>query len=617
MSEQLDLMELAQRAQQGDKVALDRLAEIAAKRLRVYVYRLTLQDDLAQDIVQETMLEMMKILGKLKRTDRFLPWLYGIATNKLRHYYRSEATQRRATASKSERERPIESREDGLQNLLGQELKEIITTAIQGLKTRHRAVLIMRCYDGMSYAEIAESMDSTEFGSRMLFIRAKKALEKQLSRNGLGKGTLLSSLVLFGKMTAPSEAAAAEISITAATTNVGLAATAVGAMTSTSGIVSLAAAGALTVGTVVAPQNFLGLGDAIEKPVVASSFLPDTQRDTDSTESSYFYMPKGRSGPLMLRAHGYSDGSSEWNILQNGYANYLYDGKTVYVRNQRAWSPAVLRSATDSPELEQFLSKVTGVSRRADHVSSRVKGGLLVSIEDTPSEPEVLVRVENRDNVDSEDFFQYNWPVGIEQKEMRDPMHARGWTYFKVEGLLRGEKIDGSGRIPFLYNKKFDQLSPWIKLTIGDLSIVDCRNGSMARIAGQGAQRYSSGTFFSGFTRPWMGYHAIDTVRRDAAAQRIWFETDIDEEQEIAVVVLTLGQIELKYTIDIENDLIQRIDMFEENRSIGMLLFEYLQDIGHKSGEFVAPRLNPASKTVRGNPGITWFEKLANGSLIK
>ncbi len=154
-------MELAQRAQQGDKVALDRLAELSVKRLHVYVYRLTLQEDLAQDIVQETMLEMVKILGKLKRTDRFLPWLYGIATNKLRHYYRSEATMRRATSSKSDQEQDRESREEGLHNLLNQELREIITGAIQGLKTRHRAVLIMRCYDGMSYAEIAESIHAT------------------------------------------------------------------------------------------------------------------------------------------------------------------------------------------------------------------------------------------------------------------------------------------------------------------------------------------------------------------------------------------------------------------------------------------------------------------------
>ena len=173
MSEHLDFQELAQRAQQGDKAALDRLAELAVNPLRVYVYRLTLQEDLALEIVQETLLEMVKIIGKLQKTDRFLPWLYGIATNKLRHYYRSEATLRRASSNRAEKEpRSGHHRDDGLENLLSQELKEIITNAISGLKTRYRAVLVMRCYDGMTYSEIADSMGTSEFGTRMLFIRA-------------------------------------------------------------------------------------------------------------------------------------------------------------------------------------------------------------------------------------------------------------------------------------------------------------------------------------------------------------------------------------------------------------------------------------------------------------
>ena len=98
MSEQLDVSTLATQAQQGDKGAMDRLAELASQRLRVYVYRLTLQDDLTQEIVQETLLEMCRVLGNLQNAERFWPWLYGIATNKLRHFYRSEQAMKRATS---------------------------------------------------------------------------------------------------------------------------------------------------------------------------------------------------------------------------------------------------------------------------------------------------------------------------------------------------------------------------------------------------------------------------------------------------------------------------------------------------------------------------------------
>ena len=58
-------IQLVKQAQLGKQESLNGLAELARERLRVYVYRLTLQDELTQEIVQESMLEMCRILGKL------------------------------------------------------------------------------------------------------------------------------------------------------------------------------------------------------------------------------------------------------------------------------------------------------------------------------------------------------------------------------------------------------------------------------------------------------------------------------------------------------------------------------------------------------------------------
>ncbi len=105
MDQQTYHLELIKKAQQGDKSSLDQLAMQAKDRLHTYVVRMTQQEDLAQEIVQETLLEMFKVIGKLRDADRFWPWLYGIATNKLRRFYRTEATHRRvATASLQQKE---------------------------------------------------------------------------------------------------------------------------------------------------------------------------------------------------------------------------------------------------------------------------------------------------------------------------------------------------------------------------------------------------------------------------------------------------------------------------------------------------------------------------------
>ena len=92
----------------------------------------------------------------------------------------------------------------------------MIMLAMSKLKMRYREVLALRCYEQMNYSEIAELMNCTEFNARVTFCRGKKALQKQLSRSGFGKASLLGALILFGNMTSPSEAVAANISITSA-----------------------------------------------------------------------------------------------------------------------------------------------------------------------------------------------------------------------------------------------------------------------------------------------------------------------------------------------------------------------------------------------------------------
>ena len=83
-----DYVELVKKSQLGDEEQLNRLAELAEVRLRSFVLRLGLRHDVAEDILQESLLEMAKLLGKLREADRFWPWLYGIALRKTQRYHR-------------------------------------------------------------------------------------------------------------------------------------------------------------------------------------------------------------------------------------------------------------------------------------------------------------------------------------------------------------------------------------------------------------------------------------------------------------------------------------------------------------------------------------------------
>jgi RNA polymerase sigma-70 factor (ECF subfamily) len=612
--EPLEQIELIRRAQCGDKQCLEQLATQARQRLHTYVYRLTQQDELAQEIVQESLFEMCKVLGKLKSADRFWPWLHGIATNKLRRHYRTERTQRTLAAANVELRDAARNREDGLERLVGEELKHIVWSAMQKLRTRYKAVLIMRCYDEMAYSDIAEAMGCSEFSTRMLFLRAKRSLQRELMRNGFKKGTLLASLALFGKMTAPSKAAAAQVSVSAAALKVGTVATVAGVATTKTAIVSLAAAGALTVG-VATTSNSWHRGD---NPNAAGSQVAGRLTQAENIkESFWYYFPQGPSGPLMLRGNWQpADGSSAKQVLQNDQANYLYSDNTLNVNNQRmlASDLSVLTLPTDDPGMVDFICKIEGKPNTTDRITATGRGLMVVAERDQEISDAKPWAVRHY-NAPDEDYFHSDWPASVRPVDNRDAMHKRGWTYFRVSGQINGHGVWGMGRIPFVYSR-LARYSPWLRLQIGSLTIADTnRDAYVKSSTSDQVQTYRAGSFFKGLLRPWTGFHVLDTIRRDAAEQRIPFETRYTPGAKTAEVELDYQGAKLIYKVDLEADVIDEITFSTDRGRTGNLKFSYLQSVEDAGGQFVSPS-GPTQRTDRQDDlGLRWLIELVEGSL--
>ena len=624
MHEKSDSIELVRQARLGDRKSLEDLAKAVRGRLYAYVYRIVLRDDLAQDIVQETMLEMFKLIGNLEKEDKFWPWLRGIAFNKIRRHYAKEHRHRTVPISTLPQQGSKQHTHQGLANLVSDELKQLVLRSMQKLKPRHRKVLTMRCYEEMQYSEIAELMGTTEISARVLFCRAKKSLQRELSRNGFGAGALLTALVLFGKLTAPSQAAAANVSVTAATVKVGLVAGLVGMVGGKAAIVSVATAGALAVGTVVVTSGtdsktmmVHGAESAANKQIVVGA----RQQSMDDEECWYYY-PFEAGGPVMMRLVKTDPraGRSYCERLQNEQANYYFDNRknTIYINNHRVWRSdlSVWRLPADKADLRQFLSQVEGHREKAEYIR-RDGDGLLVIVKRGGKEPSSRPQVTRHYNVLDEEYFIYSWPGQAKVIDNRDTMHKRGWTYFRCTGRMNGTKVSGSGRLPFVYAASW-QHRPWLKVQMANgVTIAD--NGQQACVwAGDGKMvaRYQGGSFFVGLGRPWMGLHTIDTVRRDAAQERLRFETRHTPGSDKAQVLLTCEQGKLVYTIDLETDVIDKIKLSPTNGRGGELIFSYLQDVDEVTEEFTERRVARASRlSKRQSPGVLWPMYLAEGSL--
>ena len=631
MNNNKDYVELVEQARLGNKENIDILAKRVRGPLYAYVYRIMLREDISQDIVQESMLEMFNSLDKLERADRFWPWLCKIAFYKIRRYYHQE--HRYKTLSMSDTgdwpQGQTGDRQTGLTALIGEELKQLVFDAMRELKPKHRAVLAMRCYEEMQYSQIAQLMDSSELSTRVLFYRAKEALHKRLSKKGLGKGFLLSALALFGRMTAPAEAAVPSVTVTATATKVGAAAALVGVATSKTTVVTLATAAVLAAGATLAPLPF-------DKAIAWTNKTADSLRQkindlnaaahiSSSRDEYWYYYPDKAGGPV-IRCFIKRQPQTKrlyCQLFEDDHANYYLDkqSNTLHINNYRMWQDnlAVTRLPADSPNLTNFLSKVEGENQgeEIDYVSSKQNGLLVIVSRDKTGTDS---HISHNYNVLDEEYFRYNRPIAAKVVDSRDAMHKRGWTYFKVAGHINGEEVSGTGRIPFVY-AAYRQSSPWLRLNIANrLEITD-------GIAGAGVYNadkhtfaaYTPDAFFEGLARPWMGLHTIDTIRRDAAEQHLPFETKYTPGNPKAETIITHEQNKIVYTIDMEKDIIEKIALLKNTnngwKTQAELTFSYLEDVTKAGVEFAEPKETDYRKPQQQGPGMLWLVRLAEGGL--
>lgn len=95
-----------------------------------------------------------------------------------------------------------------------------------------------------------------------------------------------------------------------------------------------------------------------------------------------------------------------------------------------------------------------------------------------------------------------------------------------------------------------------------------------------------------------MGLHTIDSIRRDAAAQQLMFETRISEDSSFAEVVVSADlndkTYQLVFAIDMQKDVLKTISIAQQAgeswEPVGEIHFDYLQNLPDDAGEFIEPR---------------------------
>ncbi|MFK8030545.1 MAG: RNA polymerase sigma factor RpoE [Gammaproteobacteria bacterium] len=196
MSERANDQLLVERVQQGDKKAFDILVLKYQHKIVNLVMRYVRDQAEALDITQEAFIKAYRALPKFRGDSAFYTWLYRIAINTAKNFL--VAAKRRPLDYDLDLQDPeqydMQARlketdtPEGL--LLTEEIRETVTEAIDALPEDLRTAILLREMEGMSYEEIAETMECPVGTVRSRIFRAREAVDKRLRpilAGGLGK----------------------------------------------------------------------------------------------------------------------------------------------------------------------------------------------------------------------------------------------------------------------------------------------------------------------------------------------------------------------------------------------------------------------------------------------
>ena len=171
------------KAQSGDKAAFGELVNLYYEMIYAVAYGVLGNHEAARDVVQEVFLKAYRQIAKFEGKSKFKTWLYRVAMNAAIDSHRRKHPAESidpTDVSDEEDTAPSIIVDPGLspRDLAAQtELSDLWKQALKQLSAEHRAVLVLREWDGLSYEEIAETLQ-LEMGtvmSRLFYARKKLA----------------------------------------------------------------------------------------------------------------------------------------------------------------------------------------------------------------------------------------------------------------------------------------------------------------------------------------------------------------------------------------------------------------------------------------------------------
>ncbi len=174
-----------ERARSGDSDAFRLLVEQHSRAIFRLAFRMTGNEQDAEDVVQETFLRAYKQLDRYEARSSFSTWLFRIASN-----YSLDLIRMRKR-HEDRRERGADEERDILQSIpmdspsperlvYGGEVRDRVNAALDELSAQERAAFVLRHFEGLSIEEIGTSLGTGTNATKHSIFRAVQKLRKNL-----------------------------------------------------------------------------------------------------------------------------------------------------------------------------------------------------------------------------------------------------------------------------------------------------------------------------------------------------------------------------------------------------------------------------------------------------
>ena len=184
--------ELVLAARSGDREAFGALVEANQNMVYSLALRMTGNPDDAADLTQDAFLGAWRNLAKFDGRSAFSTWLYRLTTNLCIDFLRREKRRGQLSAPLEGEDSEGEEKQLDLPDerwsperaLEQSEIRQAVRQGLDSLSPEHRAVLLLREAEGLSYAEIARALDLEEGTVKSRIARARLALRDFLLKTG-------------------------------------------------------------------------------------------------------------------------------------------------------------------------------------------------------------------------------------------------------------------------------------------------------------------------------------------------------------------------------------------------------------------------------------------------